>query len=171
MRRPKSILTRGVWGVARKGAATTFVAPTAAPNGGWNTMGNRRHLYIPDDLWRRLQSEAGAAGVRERGRAYSASEYACEAIREKTGQAEEVQSIAATEARLERLQHRPGDAARMLREAFETCGAALGDTPVGRRLVAYSTMVGVGGRLQTVPPPGRPFVPVTKEQQTRRRKT
>jgi hypothetical protein len=40
----------------------------------------RRHLYIPDDLWSRLTSEAGTVGVRERGRAYSASEYACKLL-------------------------------------------------------------------------------------------
>lgn len=43
-------------------------------------MSNRRHLYIPDGLWSRLTSEAGTVGVRERGKAYSASEYACKLL-------------------------------------------------------------------------------------------
>lgn len=48
-------------------------------------MSNRRHLYIPDDLWSRLTSEAGTVGVRERGKAYSASEYACKLLRTGMG--------------------------------------------------------------------------------------
>jgi hypothetical protein len=55
--------------------------PWGRRQSGWR-MSNRRHLYIPDDLWSRLTSEAGTVGVRERGRAYSASEYACKLLAE-----------------------------------------------------------------------------------------
>lgn len=71
----------------------------------------RRHIYIPDDLWRRLQSEAGATGVHERGRAYSASEFVCNLLRDSLARQADVtprqHSVESTrQLALQRTEHR-----------------------------------------------------------------
>jgi hypothetical protein len=43
--------------------------------------------------------------------------------------------------RLQEMEKRPGDAARMVREAFETVGAALGNRPLSVRMLQHAACV------------------------------
>jgi hypothetical protein len=45
--------------------------------------------------------------------------------------------VLASLARLRKMERFPGDARRMLQEAFETCATALGDTDTGRRMFRH----------------------------------
>jgi hypothetical protein len=126
----------------------------------------RRHLYIPDDLWRRLQSEAGATGVRERDRAYSASEFMCNLLRERLVPGEPKAREETEPARKIRSARQPA-----ARGVLVPSGQPLGRESAGKEGAsdAASAQHRKGKTSGDDPPSlARPFAPVTKEQQARR---
>ena len=49
---------------------------------------NRRYIFLPDDLWKRIQQAAANEGAK-RGKPVSASEWIREACEERMGESDE----------------------------------------------------------------------------------